>query len=935
MKIYIHLRIHSDFSLIDSIIKIKSLITKILQLKIPAVCVTDENNLYSFIKYYNTSIKNGIKPMLGCDLQITSKHNFYKITFLAMNYIGYLNLIKLTNLSCKHFLQKQYILLFSKGLIVLSGAFKCELYYFLFSKNIQQAILLLNILLKFFHNRFYLEIQRICLQNEEEVLAKSIEVAMNTHSPLIATNDVMFITKKEYEIHKIRVLITDDFFINTSHKYFYYSKEQYFKKPNAMICLFKDIPESIENSIMISIRCNVQVKKNTIYFPLFKVSNNINRSKLFVCLSNKGLNHRLLTTHIFKKNKVIKYKNRLYKELNTIVNMGFRDYFVIVMNFIHWAKITNIPVGPGRGSGAGSLVAFSLEITDVDPIKYDLLFERFLNPDRLHMPDFDVDFCMKKRDKVIDFVTNFYGKKLVAHIVTYSTMTAKSILRDVTRVKGKPFWLGEKLSRLIPYDYGISLTKALKKTLALRHLIDNNEEANEIWNRSLQLEGIIKGIGKHAGGMIIAPTKLTNFFPIVCDEQKTNIIQVDKNDLKFLGLIKFDFLGLRTLTVIYFTLKLIHTSKKNTRDIYNIPLNDLKCFDLLRKAETNSIFQLESPGMKDLIKQIKPTNINDIIALIALFRPGPLNSGMVDEFIKRKNGKYIIYSEYHYSIKPIIRSTYGIILYQEQVMKITKLLTGCSLGKADLFRRAIEKNQHIQQYRINFIKNCVANQLKKYTALKSFELIKKFAGYGFNKSHSAAYGLLSYKTIWLKSNYPGQYMASVFSTEIYNIDKVLPILSECKRMNLKVLPPDINISFYHFSVTIQKNISFGLCAIKGIGKDFIHNLIGNRTKSGLFYDLFIFCNRINLEDFNKRILSALIFSGSLDNVGPSRKTMLYTINTAQIFTYKTTKNIRICINKLFNNTDYKKYEYAKQVKQIPLLNGEKKALGLYISSFYS
>ncbi|CAA3708525.1 DNA polymerase III subunit alpha [Candidatus Portiera aleyrodidarum] len=924
MNTFIHLRLHSEFSLIDSIIKVKSLIENIKKLKIPAICITDKNNIFSLIKYYKMSLKCGIKPIIGCDLQLNSKNKLYRITFLAMNYIGYFNLIKLITLSSKGILTKKYIFKFSKGLIVLSGASKGEIGYLLHSRNIKKATLTLNKWKKVFNNRFYLEIQRIGLQNEEELLAKSIDLAINTNIPVVATNDVMFIKKEDFDTHQTRVSINEGKVINNANKKDY-SKEQYFKTPKEMITLFKDVPEAVENSIMIAIRCNVTLHQKNVFFPNFSLSQNINRKKFFIYLSNKGLNNLLITNNLLKINNIIKYKNRLYDEINSIVTMGFIEYFLIVMNFIKWAKKTNIPVGPGRGSGAGSLVAYSLTITDIDPIKYDLLFERFLNPERINMPDFDVDFCMEQRDKVINYVTNLYGNKLVAHIATFSTMTAKSVIRDVTRVKGKPYWFGYKLSKLIPSDLGMNLKKAFNKSLELQNLIKNNEEANEIWIMSLKLEGIIKGIGKHAGGIIIAPTKLINFSPILCDNQGKNIIQFDKNDIKYLGLIKFDFLGLRTLTVIYYTFKLINKSIKKTIEFNNIPLNDLKSFELLKKAETYSIFQLESQGMKELIKKLKPNNINDIISLIALFRPGPLNSGMVDEFIRRKNGKKINYENLNTLIKPILKSTYGIILYQEQVMKITKLLTGFSLGKSDLIRRVIEKdqNKNIKKYRIKFLKNCINNNIKHYIAMKSFEFIKKFAGYGFNKSHSTAYGLISYITIWLKSNYPSQYMASVLSTELFNLDKLIQSLAECKRMNLKIFSPDINISKYKFSVNALNNIIYGLGAIKGIGEEFIKKIISFRKKYGKFYDLFDFCKCIELKFLNKRNLSALIFSGSFDKIGPSQIKNWYTINSAIKIGYQNKNNIIMGIKDLFKNIDYKNCEYVKQFKNIEILQGEK------------
>jgi DNA polymerase-3 subunit alpha len=559
--------------------------------------------------------------------------------------------------------------------------------------------------------------------------------------------------------------------------------------------------------------------------------------------------------------------------------MGFPGYFLIVMDFIKWAKDQDIPVGPGRGSGAGSLVAYAQKITDLDPLEYDLLFERFLNPERVSMPDFDIDFCMDNRDQVIKYVSDTYGKDAVSQIITFGTMAAKAVVRDVARVQGKPYGLADKLSKMIPMEVGITLQKAFDQEEPLREFLDGDEGAQEIWEMSLKLEGITRNVGKHAGGVVIAPTKLTDFSPLYCDETGKGLVtQYDKNDVESAGLVKFDFLGLRTLTIIDWAVKMINATRKkdgndDKLDIAFIPLDDSATYRMLKTAETTAVFQLESRGMKDLIKRLQPDDIEDLTALVALFRPGPLQSGMVDDFINRKHGRaevaYPDATYQHDKLKPILGPTYGVIVYQEQVMQIAQELAGYTLGGADMLRRAMgkKKPEEMAKQRTVFEGGAKEQGIDPTLAIKIFDLVEKFAGYGFNKSHSAAYAVVSYQTAWLKTHYPAQFMAATMSSDMDKTEKVVIFVEECRSMKLNLLPPDVNQGDFQFTVDSDNNIIYGLGAIKGLGEGPVENIIEAR-ENGPFKNLFDFCSRIDARKVNKRALDALVRSGSFDTIGP-------------------------------------------------------------------
>ena len=641
--------------------------------------------------------------------------------------------------------------------------------------------------------------------------------------------------------------------------------------------LFADIPEALENSVEIARRCNVALTLGKNVLPDFPVPRGMTTESYFGAEARAGLDVRLrLIPAEEREARAAVYRERLEHEIKVIVEMGFPGYFLIVADFIRWAKDNDIPVGPGRGSGAGSLVAYSLGITDLDPILYDLLFERFLNPERVSLPDFDVDFCMEGRDRVIEYVAQKYGRDRVSQIITYGTMAAKAVVRDVGRVLGHPYGYVDKLAKLIPFDLGMTLDKALEDEEQLRARYDQEEEVRTLIDLARSLEGLVRNAGKHAGGVVIAPSALTDFTPLYCEQGSNNpVTQFDKDDVEAIGLVKFDFLGLRTLTIIDRALKTINAERaarsEPPLDIVTIPMDDAAAFQLLKECATTAVFQLESRGMKDLIKRLQPDCFDDIIALVALFRPGPLQSGMVDDFIDRKHGRAKVHYP-HADLEPILKPTYGVILYQEQVMQIAQVLAGYTLGQADLLRRAMgkKKPEEMAKQRQVFMDGAAARGIAADTATYIFDLMEKFAGYGFNKSHSAAYALVSYQTAWLKAHYPAAFMAAVLSSDMDNTDKVVMLIDECRAMGLAVLPPAINDCDYGFTVRDEQTILYGLGAIKGVGAAALEGIIAERRAAGGFHDLFDLCVRIDLRKANRRVLEALIRSGALDALDANR-----------------------------------------------------------------
>ncbi|MDX2164587.1 MAG: DNA polymerase III subunit alpha [Gammaproteobacteria bacterium] len=862
---FVHLRVHSEYSVIDSIISLDNLVEACVKHHMPAVALTDQSNLFAAVKFYKAAQAGGLKPILGADVFLKDGA---RLTLLCQNEMGYKNLTVLISRSYLEGQEREipeidfdWLIGHTDGLICIAHLKNCEKYAELFK------------------DRFYLELQRIGKPNEETDNQEAINMAEHLNLPVVATNNVRFLTEDDFEAHEARVCIHDGYVLNDSKRPKKYTPNQYLRTPQEMAELFADIPEAIENTVEIAKRCNLKLELGKVYLPQFPIPANYTIESYLSEKSLEGLKKRLQQNKIEDPNQIAIYKNRLKTELDVINPMGFAGYFLIVADFIQWAKDHHIPVGPGRGSGAGSIVAYALGITDIDPIPYDLLFERFLNPERVSMPDFDIDFCMDNRDRVIEYVAEKYGRESVSQIITYGTMAAKAVVRDCGRVLGHPYGFVDKLAKLIPFELGITLDKALEQEADLRARYEQEEEVKILFDLAKKLEGLTRNAGKHAGGVVIAPSKLTDFTPIYCEPGSQHLVsQFDKNDIEEVGLVKFDFLGLRTLTIIAWALEELDV------DLNQIPIDDPKTYELIKACQTTAVFQLESRGMKDLVKRLQPDNFEEIIALVALFRPGPLQSGMVEDFINRKHGRAKVHY-FHDDIEPILKPTYGVIVYQEQVMQIAQVLAGYTLGSADILRRAMgkKKPEEMAKQREIFVSGAKGRGVDGKRAAEIFDLMEKFAGYGFNKSHSAAYALIAYQTAWLKAHYPAQFMAAVLSSDMDNTDKVVNFLQECKNMHLKVLPPDINKSYFKFKVTKEGEILYGLGAVKGAGEAALSIIIEERSKNGPFKDLYEFIKRIDSRKVNKRVLEALIKSGSLDNLGMHRAQLMANLDAAVQF----------------------------------------------------
>ena len=963
MSQFVHLRVHSEFSLIDGIVRIKDLIGQASEQQMPAVAVTDIANFFGLVKFYNGALSAGIKPILGADLWLENSDEPaapYLMTVLAANETGYRNLTEIISAGYqqnqqhdKAIVKPDWLVEQNAGLILLSGARSGDVGQALLRGKTELAAKLAQQWQAVFGNRYYLELQRTGRDHDEAIVQGQLALARQHGIPVVATNDVMFVDKEDFEAHETRVCINDGVTLDDPKRERRYSEQQYLKSATEMNELFSDIPEAISNSVLIAKRCSATVQLGKYFLPDYPVPGGLTMDEYFRQLSAEGLEKRLKVALNAQQPDYAErrqaYFDRLDFELDIIIQMGFPGYFLIVMDFIRWGKTNGVPVGPGRGSGAGSLVAWVLDITDLDPLEYDLLFERFLNPERVSMPDFDVDFCMDGRERVINYVAETYGRQAVSQIVTFGTMAAKAVVRDVARVQGKPFGLADKLSKLIPPDPGMKLTKAIEETTELKEFVDGDEEAQEIWDMALKLEGITRQTGKHAGGVVIAPTKLTDFAPLLCEADGAGLVtQYDKNDVESAGLVKFDFLGLRTLTIIDWALKIINprlqAKGKPIIDISQIPLDDQPSFDLLQEAKTTAVFQLESRGMKDLVARLQPDCLEDMIALVALFRPGPLQSGMVDNFINRKHGREeLSYPDAQYQhewLKPILAPTYGIILYQEQVMQIAQVLAGYTLGGADMLRRAMgkKKPEEMAKQRAVFEAGAIEKGVDGELAMKIFDLVEKFAGYGFNKSHSAAYALVSYQTLWLKTHYPAAFMAATMSSELQNTEKVVIFVEECRQLGLDVLPPDVNAGEYFFTVNDQDQIIYGLGAIKGVGEGPVEAIVEARSRGEAFIDLFDFCERIDSKKVNKRAIEALIRAGALDTIGPNRDVMLNAMADAVKAAEQSAQNLASGMMDLFGGLEAEQsndvYEAYLDVQESPLkvrLAGEKETLGLYLT----
>ncbi|EXU75715.1 DNA polymerase III subunit alpha [Erwinia mallotivora] len=900
---FIHLRVHSDYSMIDGLAKTAPLVKKAASLGMPALAITDFTNLCGLVKFYGTAHGQGIKPIIGADFNVASAamgDELSQLTLLAADDKGYQNLTLLISRAYQRgygaagpVIDRDWLIEMNEGLIALSGGRRGDVGRMYLRGNSALVNECLSFYQHYFPNRYYLELTRTGRPDEETWVHAAVDLAIAAGIPVVATNDVCFLEEGDFDAHEIRVAIHDGFTLDDPKRPRLYSSQQYLRSSDEMCELFSDIPEALQNSVEIAKRCNVTIRLGEYFLPQFPTGE-MTTEDFLVMKSREGLEERLeflFPDAEVRAEKRGEYDARLEVELNVINQMGFPGYFLIVMEFIQWSKDNNVPVGPGRGSGAGSLVAYALKITDLDPLEFDLLFERFLNPERVSMPDFDVDFCMEKRDLVIEHVAEMYGRKAVSQIITFGTMAAKAVIRDVGRVLGHPYGFVDRISKLVPPDPGMTLEKAFAAEPQLPEIYEADEEVKALIDMARKLEGVTRNAGKHAGGVVIAPTQITDFAPLYCDENGNHpVTQFDKNDVEYAGLVKFDFLGLRTLTIIDWALAMINARREKQGepplDIAAIPLDDKKSFDMLQRSETTAVFQLESRGMKDLIKRLKPDCFEDMIALVALFRPGPLQSGMVDNFIDRKHGREeISYPDIqwqHESLQPVLEPTYGIILYQEQVMQIAQVLAGYSLGGADMLRRAMGKKNPVEmaKQRGGFEDGAKARGVDGELAIKIFDLVEKFAGYGFNKSHSAAYALVSYQTLWLKAHYPAEFMAAVMTADMDNTEKVVGLVDECWRMGLKVLPPDINSGLYPFHVNDEGEIVYGIGAIKGVGEGPIEAILEARNQGGYFRELFDLCARTDTKKLNRRVLEKLIMSGAFDRLGPHRAALMSALSDA-------------------------------------------------------
>ncbi|WED27380.1 DNA polymerase III subunit alpha [Vibrio sp. DW001] len=957
---FIHLRVHSDYSMVDGLSKVPPLVKKVAELGMPAMALTDFTNLCGLVKFYNTAHACGIKPIIGADFAMQSDlfgDELTQITVIAKDNKGYNNLTLLISEAYQRghvqhqpVIDKDWLVNHKEGLIILSGGKNGEIGRALLKGNQPLVDSCVEFYNTHFPDHFYLELSRTGRADEESYLHFALELADNVGLPVVATNEVVFLHAEQFDAHEIRVAIHDGFTLVDPRRPKNYSAQQYLRTEEEMCALFSDIPEALANSVEIAKRCNATVRLGEIFLPNFPTEG-MKIEDYLIKKSEEGLENRLeflFPDEQVRLDKRADYDERLKIELKVINQMGFPGYFLIVMEFIQWSKDNDVPVGPGRGSGAGSLVAYALSITDLDPLEYDLLFERFLNPERVSMPDFDIDFCMDKRDQVIDHVAEIYGRDAVSQIITFGTMAAKAVIRDVGRVLGHPYGFVDRISKLVPPDPGMTLEKAFKAEPQLPEIYAADEDVKELIDKCRILEGVTRNAGKHAGGVVISPTTITDFAPIYCDaDGNFPVTQFDKNDVETAGLVKFDFLGLRTLTIIDWALGLINPRlKKEGKDqvrIESIPLEDPRSFKKLQDSETTAVFQLESRGMKELIKRLQPDCFEDIIALVALFRPGPLQSGMVDNFIDRKHGREAVsYPDetwQHDSLQETLEPTYGIILYQEQVMQIAQILAGYTLGGADMLRRAMgkKKPEEMAKQRSIFEQGAIDNGVDGELSMKIFDLVEKFAGYGFNKSHSAAYALVSYQTLWLKTHYPAEFMAAVMTADMDNTEKIIGLVDECNRMKLKVLPPDINAGDYRFNVDESGAVVYGIGAIKGVGEGPIENIIEARNSGGHFKDLFDFCARIDLKKANKRVIEKLIQAGALDRLGPHRAAMMASVNAAvkaagqyhQAESFGQSDMFGV----LTNAPEAVEQAYA-QVPEWPekiWLEGERETLGLYLT----
>ncbi|MGM0423798.1 MAG: DNA polymerase III subunit alpha [Thermodesulfobacteriota bacterium] len=905
MADFVHLHCHTEYSLLDGAIKLEDLCAQAVEFGLPAAAITDHGNLFGAIDFYLCAKKYGIKPIIGCEVYVAPQSRLqrdarsaseagYHLVLLAQNQEGYHNLIKMVS---KGFLEgfyykprvdKELLAKWNQGLIALSACLKGELPQVLMEKGPNQAREILDEYRNLFPGRFYLELQANGIPEQDELNQRLLELAQQTQAPLVATNDCHYLTAQDVEAHDILLCIQTNSCVQDQKRMRFDTRELYYRPVQEMEQAFAHCPQALENTLAIAEKCNLEIELGRHHFPVYHTSQGLSLEEELQDMASQGLRQRLQNQDYVQDEGP--YWSRLQEELDIICSKGFASYFLIVQDFINWAKSQDIPVGPGRGSAAGSLVAYSLGITNLDPLRYNLLFERFLNVERESLPDIDVDFCYNRREEVIKYVTHKYGKDSVAQITTFGTMKAKAAIRDVGRALGMSFAETDRIAKLIPDELKMTIDKALEQEPELQRKKDQDPQIAKLIDISRRLEGLCRHASTHAAGIVISDKPMQEYLPLYLGKKGEVVTQYDMKKVEKVGLIKFDFLGLKTLTVLQDTLKLARDNHKQTPDLESLRLDDQATFDLLCKGHTDGVFQLESSGMRRVLLDLQPTCFEDIIALLALYRPGPLESGMVTDFVQRKHGKVEVRYP-HPRLEPILKETHGVILYQEQVMRIASELANYSLGDGDILRRAMgKKDQSVMaKQRNKFLQGALENGVSEDEANYIFDLIEKFAGYGFNKSHSAAYALISYQTAHLKAHFPQEFMAALITSEVNNTDKVISHINACREMGIPVLQPDINRSKSTFSVD-KNGILFGLAGIKNVGQGAIQEVLKQRAKSGPFQSLHDLCQRINLRKVSKRVLESLIKSGAMDCLGASRAALLQSLDQVVDMVHKKNKS---------------------------------------------
>ncbi|MFH1309129.1 MAG: DNA polymerase III subunit alpha [Candidatus Omnitrophota bacterium] len=947
---FVHLHVHTQFSLLDGACRLEELMTAAKNFNMPGCAITDHGNMFGAIEFYEKAKTKGLKPIIGCEMYVAPESRFDKtshgirgashhLVLLAKNLTGYKNLIEMVSISYiegfyyKPRVDKEVLARCSKGIIAMSACLKGEIPYFLLSSQYDQAKKTAMEYAEIFGpENFYLEIQDNGMEQQNKLNVDIIKLAKDTGLELVATNDVHYLNKSDAKAHDALLCVQTQTTLSDTNRMRFQTDQLYFKSPDEMKKSFAEVPEALANTIKILDRCNLDFTFDELHLPHFKAPDDEDNSVFFNRLVNDGIKKRYGTISD-------EIKKRTSHELKIIKDSGYESYFLIVWDFINHAKEKNISVGPGRGSAAGSIVSYALGITDIDPLRYGLIFERFLNPARVTMPDIDIDFCFERRGEVIDYVIEKYSKENVAQIITFGTMMAKGVLRDVGRVMSIPYAEVDKIAKLVPADSGITLQQALEVEPELRKQYEEDPVVRQLIDTSKRLEGLNRHASTHAAGVVISDKPLHKRIPLfkTADDQITTGYSM--KSLEKIGMLKMDFLGLKTLTVIDQAVKIVKRTRQEEIDINSISLEDKKTFDLLIKAETSGVFQLESSGMRDLLRKIRPEKFEDLIAILALYRPGPMGSGMLDEFIKRKQGKIEVKYD-HPALEPILKETYGIIVFQEQVMQIVSTLAGFSMAEADNVRKVMGKKIHeaLETIKLQFLTGAQKNNVNKETAEKIWDFIAYFAGYGFNKSHSAAYAMVSYRTAFLKANYPVEFMTALLTSEKNNTDKISDYINESIRMGINILPPDVNESFRDFTV-VGTDIRFGLSAVKNVGAGAAENIIDTRKNNGRFESIYDFAQKAELRTVNRKVVESLIKCGAFDSTNIYRSQAMAILDKVLNIASKTNRDRSLGQLSFFDDASAddsfkKNFQEMPDIPEWPeqqLLANEKEMLSFYIT----